>query len=91
MTQALLPLKKVAERSVWIANHVSYVKRFFRPGQTFTNDKLHDIFGKPPHPNYWGVLTANLSEEGFIREIGRVASKRDKANGRKITVWEVVK
>jgi len=86
-----LPLSKIAERTPWITAHIGYVKSFFRTGEKFSNDKLHDIFGEPPHCNHWGVLTEALRKDGFIQEAGRVKSKRDNANGRKITLWEVVK
>lgn len=57
----------------------------------FTTDDLHPILGEPASRGWWGALTAKLQAEGFIREAGRVASQRKSANGRKITIWEVVK
>ncbi len=57
----------------------------------FTADDLHErIKPGPQHLNWWGCLLAKLSNAGLLRKAGYRASKRPEANGRVISVWEVV-
>jgi hypothetical protein len=91
MTQSTFEITALCKKSKWIADHVSYFTTFFRKGEVFTTDKLHDVFDPAPNDNYWGALMACLQEKGIIRPTGkRVTSKREKANYRKIDEWEVV-
>ena len=59
-----------------------------RLGQ-FTNEDLHRLFPAPEHPNWWGVLFAQLRNKGLIRRVSARSSNRPEANGRLISVWEV--
>ncbi len=58
--------------------------------KSFTTDLLHESLEAPLDPNWMGCLMAKLRNQGRVRVIGRVTSKRKEANGRKINVWEAV-
>lgn len=75
----------------WVKASKEYFVRFFHVGTKFSSDDLHRFFDEPPNTSFWGALTAALEAEGRIKEAGRIALKRPKANGRKITLWEVVR
>lgn len=64
-------------------------------GTDFTTDELREM-GVPELDNpreqtaRWGSLLAAAKASGQIREVGRRPSRRPKANGRKVTVWQGV-
>lgn len=60
-----------------------------RLGQ-FDFDEMHKLLPEPEQPCWWGIFSAQLAKAGIIRRVGARASKRPEANGRLISVWEVV-
>lgn len=56
----------------------------------FTFDDIHRLLPQPEHPNWFGVLAAQLKNKGMIRRVNSVPSRRPEANGRLISVWEVI-
>jgi hypothetical protein len=59
-------------------------------GNEITVEDVRRLVLEPPHTNWYGCLMARLKNSSRIREIGRVRSSRPEANGRKISLWEVV-
>jgi hypothetical protein len=55
----------------------------------FTVDDLHtwQSVPAPAHPNWWGVLVAQMKNTGLITRIGYRPSKRPEANSRVVSVW----
>lgn len=53
----------------------------------FTSDELHRILPKPEHPNWFGVLLANLKCAGLIECVGYRSSARKERNGGVLRVW----
>lgn len=56
----------------------------------FTTDDLHPLVPAPANKNWWGILAAQLKNKGLIRRVSAAPSRRPEANGRLVSVWEVV-
>lgn len=90
-TQFDLPLRVSKLRRDWIDENYDTACVIARNLGQFTTDDLHTaLCTTPPHPNYWGGLTARMVIDNIIVEIGRVKSIRPQANGRKISLWGAV-
>ena len=74
----------------WIDDAASQFALMAHKLGAFTFDELHNLLPQPEHKNHWGCLAAFLRNKGFIRRINAVPSKRPEANGRLISVWQVV-
>ncbi len=74
----------------WIDDAASQFALMAHKLGVFTFDDLHKILPTPEHVNWFGVLAAKLKNEGLIKRVNAVPSKRPEANGRLISVWEVV-
>lgn len=53
----------------------------------FTADDLRGKIPEPEHPNWWGVMLAQLGNTGVLVRIGWRKSTRAEANGRPIGLW----
>jgi hypothetical protein len=81
-------LELKAIKRAWLDDAASQFALIGHKLGRFTTDSLHPLLPKPDHSAWYGVLMAQLSNKGLVREVGRVASKRPEANGRKIAEWE---
>lgn len=83
-------LELKAVKRDWIDESICFLRFVLPQMRTFSSDDLHDILNPPQHQNWFGVLLAAMKNKGMIRRVNAVASKRPEANGRLISVWEVV-
>ena len=74
----------------WVADAAMAFPGFFTRSQRFTTDDLHPLLPKPENHNWFGVLMAKLKNQGRIKRVSAVASTRPEANGRLLSLWEVV-
>lgn len=77
-------------RRDWVEDAVPVVLAYARGVDSFTTDDLHGLLPAPEHPNWFGVLTAKLANQGLIERIGARPSRRPEANGRLLSVWRFV-
>ncbi len=55
----------------------------------FTTDDIHRVVEAPAHPNWFGVLVAQLKNKGLVEKVGYRTSQRKEANGRAVAAWRV--
>jgi hypothetical protein len=88
MNSVQLELKAIKRQ--WLDDAASQFALFAHKLGLFTFDDMHQKLPTPEHPNWYGILAAKLKNEGHIRRVTATPSRRPSANGRLVSVWEVV-
>lgn len=66
----------------WVNEFAPVILEAMRGRESFSSDDVHAVIVEPENRNYIGVAIAKLANEGKIRRIGSVKSKRSEANSR---------
>lgn len=90
MNRPMIQLELKALKRQWLDDSASQFALFAHKLGAFTFDDLHRLLPRPEHENWWGVLAAKLKNQGLIRRVNAVPSRRPEANGRLVSVWEVI-
>ncbi len=74
----------------WVSDTAANVIRFLRTHPTYCADDLYryELMPYPPaHPNAIGALTRRLIEQGYLRSMDSMHSKRTQAQSRRIVIY----
>lgn len=85
-----IQLELKAIKRAWVDDAASQLAMILPKLGRFSFDDVHSLLPAPEHVNWYGILAARLKNQGLIRRVDAIASKRPESNGRLISVWEPV-